>query len=116
MERLIENYSFGTIIVDGETYHHDVILCPDKIEINWIRQESHSLVPEDIAEIISYQPEILIVGTGAYGVLQVPSTTVAMLKRQHIRLIAEPTARACEIFNEYVSKGQKVVGAFHLTC
>ena len=38
------------------------------------------------------------------------------LKEKGIRLIDAPTGKACDIFNERTGRGEKVVGAFHLTC
>ena len=112
----IDEYSFGSITVNGQSYQKDLILFPDKIKPNWWREDGHSLSIKDLEEVIEYKPDILIIGTGAHGVMQIPNVTKEALEQHHIKLIDEKTEKACEIFNEYIEKGEKVVGAFHLTC
>ena len=97
----IEAYSFGTITIDGKTYHKDIILFPDSVRPNWRRKEGHSLLIEDLQEVIEYRPEILIVGTGAYGVLQVPAVTKKALKKLDIELVEKHTSAALNFITQY---------------
>jgi hypothetical protein len=112
----INNYSFGTITVDGKAYNSDIIIFPDHILPNWKRAEGHSLVMEDLTEVINYHPEFLIIGTGASGMLNIPDATKKAIAQEKITLIDQETAEACKTFNEYLKQGKRVVGAFHLTC
>lgn len=112
----IESYSFGTITVDGKKYDGDIIVFPDKVRTNWWRKEGHSLDIDDLKEVIDFKPQILIVGRGAYDVMEIPQSTRKALKANRIELIDENTSEACKIFNEKIEKGERVVGAFHLTC
>ena len=64
---MIDSYSFGKIVVDGQSYTSDLILYPDKIDDKWWRKSGHLLLKEDLKDIIHFNPDILIVGTGAYG-------------------------------------------------
>ena len=112
----IENYSFGTITVDGESYDSDIIIFPEHVLPNWTRQEGHSLAMEDLKEVISYHPEFLIIGTGASGMLTIPDSTKKAIAQEKIMLIDKDTREACNTFNEYIKQGKRVVGAFHLTC
>jgi len=113
---IIDSCSFGTIIVNSKSYHRDIIVFPEKVRPDWKRIKGHSLVPEDIKEIIEYKPEILIIGTGVYGAMTVPESTKDELIKRKIKLIEEPTQKACEIFNTNINKGVKAVGGFHITC
>ena len=112
----IDNYNFGSITVDGKTYNGDIIIFPNKIITNWQRKEGHSLSMNDLKEVVEYNPDILIVGTGAHGVLQVLPNTKKALEKLTIKLIIMKTPDACKIFNESLDKNLNVVGAFHLTC
>ena len=112
----INSYSFGSITIENKTYQKDIIVLPEKVCPNWIRIKGHSLAPEDIKEIIDYHPEILIIGTGAYGSMTVPSSTTDELSKKKIKLISEDTKKACTLFNEHIKNNIKTVGAFHLTC
>jgi len=55
---MIESYSFGYIIINGNKYTSDVIVFPDKIKSNWWRKSGHLLLEEDISEILKFMPEI----------------------------------------------------------
>jgi len=108
----IESYSFGKIIIDGKIYTEDVIIS-DKIE-SWWRKESHQVYPKDIQGIIREKPDLLIIGTGAYGAMKVNEETKEILKQNNIEFVSVKTEEACRIFNETTDK--KVIAALHLTC
>lgn len=112
----IDSYTFGTIKIDSKEYTQDLIVFPEKIKPNWWRREGHSLSLEDIEEVINYKPKILIIGTGNSGIMHVPPSTKKALAEAGIEVIEKYTPQAYKIFNEKIKSGEKVVGAFHLTC
>lgn len=109
----ITNYSFGSITIDGTTYRTDVIIYPDRVESSWWRKEGHSLSIDDLKDVISAKPETLIIGTGAYGVMNVPESTIKYLKAKGISIYIARTEEAIKIFNS--SKG-RTIACLHLTC
>ena len=111
----IDGYVFGRIIIDGKTYTTDVILYADMVDSSWWRKEGHSLYKEDLPGIVKAKPDILIIGTGNMGVMQVSESTIKYFEGQGIEVRVAKTGKAVEIFNE-LSAGKKVIGAFHLTC
>lgn len=112
---MIDSYDFGRIVVDGKAYTSDVIIFPDRVKDNWWRKEGHALHIEDIESVVKEKPEVLIVGTGNYGLLKVLPETKEYIESQGIELIVEPTGKAYEMYNK-VSKGKKAAAALHLTC
>ena len=112
----IESYSFGLMKIDGAEYTGDLILFPDKVKSNWWRKQGHSLTIEDLDDVFAFKPEVLVIGKGASGMMEVPASTTKALQEQGIEVIAKNTCQAYNIFNEQIEKGKKVVGAFHLTC
>ena len=112
---MIEAYRFGRMQIDNGTYTADVLVFPDRVKSDWWRLEGHKLSVEDLDEVLQAKPEILVVGTGYYGLLKVLPETAAHLQREGIQVIAEKTGDAYHTFNE-LSKAKRVVGAFHLTC
>jgi len=112
----IDSYSFGEMRVNGEVYTKDLIVFPDKITPNWWRCEGHSLGIEDLEQVLSFDPDVLIVGTGSSGLMRIPQATRKALQGKHIELRAGFTDQAVLIFNEQIKKGTKVAGVFHLTC
>lgn len=111
---MIDSYSFGRIIIDGKTYTSDIILYPDRVDDSWWRKSGHLLQKEDLRDITQDNPEVLIVGTGAYGLMKVLDETKQFLESKGIELRAEETEEACKTYNELKEK-RKVVAAFHLT-
>jgi len=111
----IVSYQFGRMNIDGREYSSDLIIFPGRVEENWWRKEGHKLLKEDLAEIVKARPKVLIVGTGYAGLMKIPKETEDFLRLQGIELIAEPTKKAVEHYNE-LSRTKRVVAAFHLTC
>lgn len=112
----IESYSFGVIKIDGTEYRNDVIVFPDRVSPNWWRKEGHSLCMEDLKEVLDYSPDMLIIGVGANGVMEVPEAAKNRLQEKGIRTVIEKTTAAVDIFNREIEQGTRAVGAFHLTC
>lgn len=111
----IDEYGFGRIVIEGKTYTSDVIVFPDTVDPSWWRKDGHLLQKSDLAGVVGAGPSIVVVGTGNWGVMKVPDSTISFLESKGITVIIERTARAVEVFNEESKKG-KTVGAFHLTC
>ncbi|HID09936.1 MAG TPA: hypothetical protein EYP17_01360 [Candidatus Latescibacteria bacterium] len=112
----ITSYSFGRVIVDGNSYTDDLIILPDRVRPNWWREEGHELRPSDLEEVLEARPEVLIVGTGYYGRMQVTREAEECLRKAGIVLEAVGTQEACERFNKLAEEGRKVAAALHLTC
>ena len=117
MERLnIDNFTFGKVTIGGTEYHSDVVILPPRVMAEWWRKEGHVLHTEDLAEVLAYRPEVLIVGTGASGQMHVPDATVGDMESAAVRMEVLPTGEACSRFNELAAAGVRVAAAFHLTC
>lgn len=111
----VDSYDFGAIVIDGRTYRTDLLIWHGVIKADWWRAEGHLLQVPDVFEALAAQPQVLVVGTGAYGNMALDPELVAYLKDQGIDLIAEPTREACRTLNELAGK-RKLAAALHLTC
>lgn len=111
----IESYSFGRMRVDGTDYTSDLIILPEGIIPSWWRKEGHNLQPEDIEAVLDAAPEVLVIGTGAMGMMSVSEGALSALREAGIEVLAERTGKAVETFNR-VSQARRAAGAFHLTC
>jgi hypothetical protein len=111
----IDSYSFGNIVINNKIYASDVIVFPDRVDPSWWRKEGHYLNKEDLSTIIEAKPEIVIIGTGQSGVMEVPRDTVVFLESHGIKVYIEKTGLAVNLFNSQ-PKDKTVIGAFHLTC
>jgi len=112
---LIDSYSFGKIIIEGKTFNSDIIIYQDSIDKKWWRKESHLLQKEDLSDVIKHKPEILLVGTGQPGLMEIPEETKRFVKSKGIKLIVNNTETACKTYNKLRSKN-KVIAVLHLTC
>jgi len=113
---MIENYSFGQILINGKKYNSDLIIFKDYIYDSWWRKEGHNLCIDDIKEIINKKPDILIIGTGYFGLMKVPKELMENIKSSGIKqVIIKKTGDACTEYNK-LFKTNKIIAAFHLTC
>lgn len=111
----IEAYEFGSMVYGGKTYTSDLIIYPGRVDSSWWRLKGHLLQIEDLKDILKEEPGILIIGTGAMGVMKVPKELKKQLEEKNIELYVQRTGKAVEVFNS-ADKSKKVIGAFHLTC
>ena len=111
----IEDYQFGQMVVGGKRHTRDLILLPDRIVTNWWREEGHRLGVEDLREVLDAAPKVLVVGTGAYGRMEVPERTRRALEAAGIELQTARTEEAWRLYNDLRGR-QRTAGAFHLTC
>ncbi len=113
---MIEQYRFGIIVINGTSYHHDVILFQDQVIDNWWRATGHELCIADIEPAVAqFNPEVVVVGTGKFGLMKILAETDKWFQSRQIQLIAQKTTQACQTFNK-LSGERSVMGAFHLTC
>ncbi|MCX7823269.1 MAG: Mth938-like domain-containing protein [Syntrophobacterales bacterium] len=113
---MIDKYSFGSMVIKGMAYKSDLKILGDRVLPNWWRKEGHRLHEEDIQDVLDYQPEELIIGTGFLGMMKVDEGLKQLIENRGIKIIVERTGKAVSTFNEAFNKGRRVAGAFHLTC
>jgi hypothetical protein len=110
----LEDYSFGRIVVDGETETTDVIVLPNRVVRNWWRRDGHGLVLDDLDAVLDELPARLIVGTGAHGRMEPDPDTLAKLRERGIDVDVLPTGEAVERYSS--SNPAETAAALHLTC
>lgn len=111
----INSYSFGKIVVDGNTYTNDVILLPDKVIDDWWRDEGHTCSDSDLEKVFSADVDVLIIGTGKSGMMRTLPEVEQKADELGIRLIVKKTVEAVEEYNK-LSKEKRAAAALHLTC
>ena len=111
----IDAYIFGMISIDGHQYTSDVRIFPDRVKPDWWRERGHVLNMDDIRDVVSEAPEVIIIGTGASGALAVPSGIEREVRAAGIELIVLHTREAIDKHNE-LTGSRHVVTCLHLTC
>jgi len=113
-----EEFSFGTIRIDGTTYEHDVVV--DRGEILKRKKKAskrfrneYGHTPLSVEETIPWKCRRLIVGTGAYGSLPVMKEVRLEAERRKIELLVLPTKDALEVLNKQPEETNAIL---HVTC
>ncbi len=120
---MIEEYKFGSIIIDGKAYSHDVEVWWTGEVLKWWRGESHVIDVGDVKRAIEQNPDTIVIGTGESGVAKVTEEAKEAIMAKGIELIIDLTEQATKTFNvinedskEEKGEQDKVIGLFHLTC
>jgi hypothetical protein len=112
----IDQYRFGHIDIEGRGYDADVIIFPDHVQGGWWRQEGHRLAREDLETVLAEKPDVLVIGTGYYGRMQVSEERLDALRSAGIGVKVETTSSAVEEFTRLQRECARIVAALHLTC
>jgi hypothetical protein len=110
----IDGYRFGRVLIDGREETRDVIVLPERVVRNWWRRDGHSLVLDDLEDVLEELPPRLIVGTGISGRMRPDPRTLEHLGERGIDVEVVRTDEAVRRFAEADPAG--TAAALHLTC
>ena len=120
---MIQEYKFGSIIIDGKTYTEDVEVRWTGEVLEWWRKESHIIDIDDVKRAVEQNPDTIIIGSGASGFAKITEQAKRFIEERKIKLIIDRTEEATKTFNvinedseEEEGEKNKVIGLFHLTC
>jgi len=112
-----EEFSFGSIRIDGVSYDHDVVI--DRGEVSKRKKkaskkfrEAFGHTPLSLEEDIPWKCCRLVVGTGT-GALPVMEEVKAEAQRRKIELLILPTANAIEELKRRPDGSNAIL---HVTC
>lgn len=117
----IERYRFGKMVIGGKPFTSDLmILSSGDIIQNWRRRKGHLLTSDDIKPLLDSQPDLLIVGTGAFGMMKMDPAlddrSGEPASGKKTKVIALRTGKGIESYNKLLTSNQKMCACFHLTC
>ena len=113
---MITEFSFGRIVVEGQTCNSDIKIVQGRLITDWWRRSGHSVEIEDVQDILASDSKVLVIGQGQPGYMRVSKSLRRHLEENNIQLIEEPTSEAARTFNRFYSEGKKVAGGFHVSC
>jgi hypothetical protein len=115
----IEDFSFGSIRIDGTVYEDDVV-----IDVGAVRKRDkkpsrkfrgdYGHTPLSVEEDIPWNCNRLVIGTGVDGKLPVLPEVLHEAERRKIELLAVPTARAIKELQK--GKPGTTNAVLHITC
>jgi hypothetical protein len=119
---MIEEYKFGQITIDGQTFDRDIQTDWNGETIDWCRQQDHLIEAGDIQSAIEKNPESIVIGTGFEAQAQLAEEARIFIQEKGIKLFVDRTEEAVRTFNilkedslEEEGRQDRVVGFFHLT-
>ena len=110
---VITAYDKNSISINGKTFSNSLIVTTRQLQKNWDIAAIESLQANHINQILSFNPELIIIGTG--NSLVFPSVeTYSSIIKQGIGIDFMDTGAACRTYNILMSEGRDVVAALIL--
>jgi hypothetical protein len=116
LEKMITEFSFGKIVVNGKTYTNDIKIVNGQVISEWWRKRGHRVEVEDITDVLEAEPEVVVIGKGSPGLLKSTASLRDYLAANHIELIEKKTSKAVDVFNGLLLQDRKVAAGFHISC
>ena len=116
----IDSTKFGSITINGIKYSQILIIGNEVIQRDEkaLREEfgtTHYISEKEQKKLLSKNPEIIIIGTGAQGVLKTFPEFDKKIAEKGIKLIKLKTLLAAEKYNQ-ISEQKRVNTLIHTTC
>ena len=136
----INSTEFGNVVIDDKKYNQVLIIGDSVMERDYNKLEelfstSHKIGDWEVEELLKENPEIIVIGTGQNGAMEVDKETLnklgkpaVSLRKQagppesekvsagNIEVITAETPKAIEIYNEKVKSNKRVNILIHTTC
>jgi len=120
MKPEINSTVFGSIVVEGITYDHDIVIeaggavkkRKKKLSKKYYGT-SHTVSEEEIGSVYSKGAQKIIIGSGQTGLLDLSPEARSFLESKGCEVLILPTADAVRIWNASESG---CLGLFHVTC
>jgi len=116
----IDATAFGSITINGQKIEHDVILRLDgsiekrkKKLSKKVYGTSHIVSLEEAKYVYERGAELLVIGTGHSGLLELSEEAERYFKKQGCKVKTKNTTKAIHLWN---SSGENVIGLIHITC
>jgi glucokinase len=111
---------FGQVTVGEQTFDRDIYILVngkvtkrDKALAKSLYGSSHTLGPEELQELCAGGPELLIVGAGHSGQVELREEARRYLDRRAIKCRILPTPKAIEAYNK---SNRRKAAVIHVTC
>ena len=73
-EKIIEQYSFGSMTLSGKRYNSDLKIINGLVFPDWWRNKGHSVVVDEVTDILNATPDYLISGSGKFGLMKISAS------------------------------------------
>ena len=80
---MIESFTFGKIVIDGESYE-DIKIIGDKV-FPWHYIVHHTVTQRDVIEIFGDNPEYVVIGIGTSKYVHVDKEVIELAEKKNIK-------------------------------
>jgi hypothetical protein len=113
-----EEFSFGSIRIDGVTYEHDVVIDRGQVRKRKKKaskkfRDGFGHTPLSVEEEIPWNCRQLVIGTGAHGALPVMNEVKMEAERRKIKLLVLSTSQGIEALKQDPDETNAIL---HVTC
>lgn len=117
----IDSTKFGEIVIAGKKYGQVLIISEKIVERDYEKLKkffgtSHKITDWEIIQLLSNNPEVIVIGTGQDGLLEVDEEFKNQIAKQGIELVIDKTPEAFKVYNEKIKAGQRANALMHTTC
>ena len=109
----ISSYSNGSFTVNSQIFSNSIVISESKLLSEWAVNTFNDIATHHIEEIISYKPEIIIIGTGK-SLKLLPEKFNALALSKGIGMEVMDTGAACRSYNLLVDEGRNVIAGLLL--
>lgn len=118
MAMRIDQFTFGSIRIDGVIYEHDVVIARGRVRKRKKKsskpfRDAFGHIPLSVEENIPWDCRRLVVGTGADGALPVMDEVKREAARRKIQLLTVPTSEAIRALQ---AEPKETNAILHVTC
>ena len=104
----ITSYGPGYFAIGERIVRHGIIISANGAVIRWTPTVPADLDEEHLRQLISHEPEVVLLGTGARQAFPAPELLRPFVER-HLGLEVMDTAAACRTYNVLAAEGRAVV-------
>jgi hypothetical protein len=118
MAMQIDQFTFGSVRIDGVVYEHDVVIARGRVRKRKKKsskpfRDAFGHTPLSIEENIPWDCKRLVVGTGADGALPVMDEVTQEAARREVALLTVPTREAIRTLQ---AEPKDTNAILHVTC
>ena len=106
-DNLITGYGKGWVEINKQRHTSSLIVQPNQLILNWDVANMEDIRPDHFEQIATYQPDVVLLGTGNRHQFLHPKFSIALTK-VGISLECMSTDAACRTYNILMAEGRNV--------
>ncbi len=110
----IISYSDDTFTLKDKIIKSNLVISKDHLIENWLVESYKYLALQHMDQIIAWQPEIILLGTGKESAIQ-NMELLSYISSKNIGLELMDTGAACRSYNLLIDEGRNVVACLFLS-